>query len=113
MTVGVSDELLMRSGFDYLAGMDIGDRMSVANGGEAMGNNYSSPAYGGGVEGFLNDSLGLGVESTGGFIQEKDLWLSYECSRNGNALLLTARHLNSSLTHLIINHHVNLKACKF
>lgn len=41
---------------------------------------------------FLHDFLGHGVQGGGGFVKDQDGWVLYECSGDGQALLLSAAH---------------------
>lgn len=51
-----------------------------------------------GIESLLDLMLRLSVQSTGCFVEKKNLWLSDERSCDGNSLLLTSRQFDTSLT---------------
>ena len=46
----------------------------------------------------LNSSFGLGVERTGGFIQDQNRRVFQNCPRNGDTLALAARQRRAAFT---------------
>jgi hypothetical protein len=60
-------------------------------------NNEGGPAIAQSLETFLNQLLGLGVDSAGSFIQKNDFRLLQDSTGNGNTLLLTTGQLTSNM----------------
>ena len=52
------------------------------------------------IERTLDLAFGLGVESTGGFIEDEDLWIGEDSSGDRYTLLLTSGELQSSFSDL-------------
>ena len=90
----------MGAGLDDLAFLNDWNDIGGADGGETVGNHNGGAAKRRVVEGFLDDTLGLGVECAGGFVEEEDLGRLDDGSRDGDALFLSAGHLDSPLAHL-------------
>ena len=73
------------------------DQIRVANSGESVGNHKACAALHQLAHGLLNEHLGSGINATGRFIQNQDLRIGQEGTRNGQQLLLTRRDVASPL----------------
>jgi len=62
---------------------------------DGIRNNEGGPAVAQSLEAFLNQLLGLCIDSAGSFIQKNDFRLFQDSTGNGNTLLLTTGQLTS------------------
>ena len=76
------------------------DRISAHDGREAMRDDDTGTTSHEVVERFLYESLSLRIESTGGFIEDEDLWIGEDSSGDRYTLLLTSGELQSSFSDL-------------
>ena len=65
------------------------DLIGLKNRGEAMGDGDDRAAFGEEIEGALDFLFGLGIEGTGGFIEEENRGVFEEGAGDGKSLLLT------------------------
>ena len=76
-----------------------------------MGDYYAGPALHCPVKSLLNDFLGVFIEGASGFIQDQDLWVLDQSSRNSNSLLLPAWELGTFKSTNFVKARVELEPC--
>ena len=83
-------ELGVGAGLHDAALLDNGDEVGRGNGGEPMGNDQSRAPGEDGEERLADEGFALGVEGTGGFVEDKDVGLGEDGTGNADALPLSA-----------------------
>lgn len=76
------------------------DVVAVHDGLESMRDCDGYPVGDNFIEGVLDQSFISPVKCRSGLIQQQDLRVLYQCSRNGDPLLLSARQLPSACAHV-------------
>ena len=90
-------ELLVRALLHDAPAVEAVDDLSVFDGGESVRDHDGRAPLTRLVQRVLHHRLALGVERRRRFVEQKDLGVSNQCARNGDALLLSARQLRTSL----------------
>lgn len=84
------------------ASIDVEYEMRFANGGETVSDHDCGAAFLGPLERLLHQRLRFGVESRRGLVKNEYSRVAHESSCYSHALLLTARQLSASWTHVCV-----------
>ena len=85
------------SRLDDAALVDDEDAVGVADGGEAVGDEEGGSSLHEGFEGLLDETLALGIEGAGGFVEDEDGRVAEDGACDGDALALTAGELDAAV----------------
>ena len=89
----------MRAGFHELALADDQDAVGPPDGGQPMGDHERGAVLHQAVQGQLHEAFALGIERTGGFIQNENGRVFQDGPGNGHPLALAAGELHAALAH--------------
>ena len=82
------NELVVGARFDDASLLQHHDKVSMAHGGKAMGDDQGGAPGEESVEGLLDEGLALGVEGTGGFVEDEDVGFGEDGAGDADALAL-------------------------
>ena len=73
--------------------------VGLTNGAEAMGNHETGASLHQALKGFLNQPLGGGVDTGGGFIENQNRRIGQQRTRDADALFLAHTELHTAFAH--------------
>ena len=90
----------MAAAFGDAAAFEDEDLVGVADGGEAVGDDEARAVFHQMVEGFLDETLGGGVNTGGGFVEDEDRRVFQEGTGDGEALFFAYAEFHATLAEL-------------